>query len=162
MLSESTSTENDLKFLTIKTPKDFPETIPRNNIEEFLLHALGQFGDPIEDIRRGVDYAMGIGDGRGGFITIALIGGKLVGALVMLETGMSGYIPANILLYVATSPNVRGRGIGRKLIAFSIEQCTGDVKLHVEYNNPAKRLYERIGFTTKYAEMRFSNEPADN
>ncbi|MDK2978441.1 MAG: hypothetical protein PWP52_1155, partial [Bacteroidales bacterium] len=29
-----------------------------------------------------------------------------------------------------------------------------DVKLHVEYDNPAKRLYERLGMTTKYAEMR--------
>jgi hypothetical protein len=25
----------------------------------------------------------------------------------------------------------------------------------VEYDNPAKRLYERMGFSTKYAEMRW-------
>ncbi|MEA1899074.1 MAG: GNAT family N-acetyltransferase, partial [Bacteroidota bacterium] len=34
----------------------------------------------------------------------------------------------------------------------------GNIKLHVEYDNPAKRLYERIGFTTKYAEMRYENK----
>ena len=32
----------------------------------------------------------------------------------------------------------------------------GDTKLHVEYDNPAKRLYERLGFENKYAEMRWS------
>ncbi len=41
------------------------------------------------------------------------------------------------------------------LIKRSFEIADGDVKLHVEYDNPAKRLYERLGMTSKYAEMRF-------
>jgi predicted GNAT family acetyltransferase len=36
----------------------------------------------------------------------------------------------------------------------------GDIKLHVEYDNPrATTLYERLGFTSKYAEMRWTHEP---
>jgi hypothetical protein len=28
----------------------------------------------------------------------------------------------------------------------------------VEYDNPAKRLYERVGMKTKYAEMRYEKK----
>jgi ribosomal protein S18 acetylase RimI-like enzyme len=68
---------------------------------------------------------------------------------------MSGYIPENILLFIAVHPSARGMGIGGKIIKHSFEISKGDVKLHVEYDNPAKRLYERLGMTTKYAEMRY-------
>jgi ribosomal protein S18 acetylase RimI-like enzyme len=70
---------------------------------------------------------------------------------------MGGYVPKHILLFVSVLPETRGRGIGGKLIKRSIAECEGDVKLHVEYENPAKRLYERLGFTSDYAEMRFKN-----
>ena len=72
----------------------------------------------------------------------------------MNKTGMSGYIPDNILVYVAVDASLRGKGIGAQIIKKSFELAEGDIKLHVEYDNPAKRLYERLGMTTKYAEMR--------
>jgi ribosomal protein S18 acetylase RimI-like enzyme len=52
-------------------------------------------------------------------------------------------------------PETRGRGIGGALIERCLAEADGDVKLHVDYDNPAKRLYERLGFTSKYAEMRW-------
>ena len=76
----------------------------------------------------------------------------------MNRTGMSGYIPDNVLVYVAVDTEYRGKGFGREIVNKAISMADGDVKLHVEYENPAKRLYERIGFTTKYAEMRFIKE----
>ncbi|MEA3316912.1 MAG: GNAT family N-acetyltransferase, partial [Bacteroidota bacterium] len=74
---------------------------------------------------------------------------------IMNKTGMSGYIPENILVYVAVDAEKRGHGIGGQIVEKSFELADGDVKLHVEYDNPAKRLYERCGMTTKYAEMRY-------
>jgi ribosomal protein S18 acetylase RimI-like enzyme len=74
----------------------------------------------------------------------------------MLRTGMSGFVPENILLWVAVDPSVRGKGVGSQIIRRSFELADGDVKLHVEYDNPAKHLYERLGMTTKYAEMRYT------
>lgn len=67
---------------------------------------------------------------------------------------MSGYIPENILVYIATNKKFRGKGYGKKLMKKAIELCKGDIALHVEKNNPAKFLYEKLGFTTPYLEMR--------
>ncbi|MDI6402772.1 GNAT family N-acetyltransferase, partial [Balneolaceae bacterium ANBcel3] len=68
---------------------------------------------------------------------------------------MSGFVPDNLLVYIAVDASTRGRGIGKSLMENAIEMADGDVALHVEPDNPAKRLYERIGFTNKYLEMRF-------
>ena len=73
----------------------------------------------------------------------------------MQRTGMRGYVPENLLLFVAVSPHRRGNNLGRFLIERAIHKAEGNIKLHVEYDNPARRLYERIGFTSKYAEMRY-------
>jgi ribosomal-protein-alanine N-acetyltransferase len=36
----------------------------------------------------------------------------------------------------------------------AISIADGNIALHVEPNNPAKILYEKLGFTNKYLEMR--------
>lgn len=131
------------------------EMTGRNDFVEFMFESLGQFGDPKKDINKCLDYAFSKEKSAGGFVVTAYEEEKLVGGLIMNRTGMSGYIPEWILVYVAVDPTCRGRGYGRKIIEYALEHCDGDVKLHVEYDNPAKRLYERIGFDSKYAEMRF-------
>ena len=80
---------------------------------------------------------------------------RLAGALVMLNTGMAGYVPENILLFVSVHPDMRGHGIGGELIKRCCAECDGQVKLHVDFGNPAKRLYERLGFEHVYDEMRY-------
>ncbi len=40
----------------------------------------------------------------------------MVGAVVVNGTGMEGYIPENILVYIATHKVSRGKGIGKKLM----------------------------------------------
>jgi ribosomal protein S18 acetylase RimI-like enzyme len=39
----------------------------------------------------------------------------------------------------------------------AIELTEGDIALHVEKDNPARFLYEKVGFTNPYLEMRLSN-----
>lgn len=156
MAAENASqTTESIAFTKVTNVDQFPEWGTRDLVEKFLLEKMQPYNDGPEDITRGVDYALSVNGEPGGFIMLADIEKELVGVLVMLRTGMHGFIPDNILLYVGVDPERRGLGIGGKLINQCIEESDGDVKLHVEYDNPAKRLYERIGFTTKYAEMRF-------
>ena len=90
----------------------------------------------------------------GGFTMVLRDDEKIKGATVINQTGMGGYIPENILVYIATHSGHRGEGLGKKLMSNAIEHAKGDVALHVEANNPAKFLYEKLGFTNPYLEMR--------
>jgi ribosomal protein S18 acetylase RimI-like enzyme len=74
--------------------------------------------------------------------------------VIINKTNMSGYIPENILVYIAVHAKTRGQGVGKALMQRIIEETEGDIALHVEPENPAKFLYEKFGFTNKYLEMR--------
>lgn len=125
-----------------------------DRIVDFLFNALEQYGDERHHIMSCLEYAISGEPGKGGSITIATDGDSIVGAVVTNKTGMGGFIPENILVYIAVDPNQRGKGTGKALMERVIDSVEGDIALHVEPDNPAKRLYERLGFTNKYLEMR--------
>lgn len=55
------------------------------------------------------------------------------------------------LIDIALLPEFRGRGIGGSLLEQVLEQARAAgkaVRIHVEKNNPAYRLYQRLGFRT--------------
>ncbi len=61
------------------------------------------------------------------------------------------------LMDVALLPEFRGRGVGRALCETLLAEARREgcvVSLHVESDNPAKRLYERLGFR-EVAEVTF-------
>ncbi|MDN3686727.1 GNAT family N-acetyltransferase [Cyclobacterium jeungdonense] len=126
----------------------------KHEIADFLFQHLDQYGDPKEDIMRCLDYALDQSDEKGGFAVLAREEGKIVGTAVVNRTGMSGYIPENILVYIAVDASQRGKGLGKKLMKTAIDMAKGDIALHVEPDNPARILYEKLGFTSKYLEMR--------
>jgi hypothetical protein len=134
-----------LNIKKLVNESDFNDNLTREQYVDFLHTHLDQFGDSKEAINKCIDFAFGKDGKLGGFLLAAYYEEKLVGALIINNTGMSGYIPEHILVYVAVDG----------IVEYALKECPGDVKLHVEYENPAKRLYERIGFTTKYAEMRY-------
>lgn len=127
----------------------------KSQIIDFLFIHLDKFGDSKDAIGKCLNYAF---SERGGFLLTAELENNLVGVLIINDTNMTDYIPDHILVYVAVDANYRGKGIGKQIVERALTECNGDVKLHVEYENPAKRLYERLGFTSKYAEMRFKKE----
>ena len=92
---------------------------------------------------------------KGGSFFAALDGDKIAGGTAILKTHMSLFLPENFLVYIAVDPSYRGQGIGKKVLDFAKQELRGGIALHVEPENPAKRLYEREGFTNKYLEMRY-------
>lgn len=130
------------------------------DITQFLFVHLGKFGDPAEDIRKAIDYALSQESGKGGMVLVMRDSSKdeqITGAVVLNETGMRDYIPENILVYIAVHQDYRGAGLGGQLMEKALTSVKGSVALHVEPDNPAKRLYERMGFTNKYLEMRWTS-----
>lgn len=121
-------------------------------IVDFLHGQLGAYGDPKEHIREAVRYAFD--PQRGGYVFLLWEGNTPMGVAVLNKTGMKGYIPENILVYVAIHESARGKGYGEALLKEIIRTAEGNIALHVEPDNPAKKLYERLGFANKYLEMR--------
>lgn len=141
--------------IEIYNPKQTTETT-EIKFTEFLFEHLGQYGDRETDIRKAIDYALGKENKPGGTIVTATEqqSGTLKGVCVVNKTGMSGYIPENILVYIATDKESRGQGIGKRIMQKVIETTEGDIALHCENENPARHLYEKLGFKNKYLEMR--------
>ncbi len=125
---------------------------------QFLHEHLERFGDKATAIRKAIDYAVKDIPSFGGFVLKGSIEKQAVGYVVINATGMGGYIPENILVYIATDARLRGKGVGKCLLQKTFALAHGDIALHVEPDNPAKRLYEREGFTNKYLEMRRSHK----
>jgi GNAT superfamily N-acetyltransferase len=133
-------------------------TLEKEKIIDFLHDHLDEFGDSKKDISNSIDYALTSAPMAGGFILQAIEDGDIVGVVVMNQTGMKGYIPENILVYIAVHRDERGKGLGKKLMKELMYYTKGDISLHVEPNNPAKYLYEKVGFETPYLEMRLKRK----
>ena len=123
-------------------------------VVDFLFTHLDQYGDKKEDIEKAIDYAISTGLHPGGIVIVAEDAEEVVGAVVINKTGMAGYIPENILVYIAVHQKTRGKGVGKELMQKAIDLTDGNIALHVEKDNPAKFLYEKMGFTNPYLEMR--------
>jgi [ribosomal protein S18]-alanine N-acetyltransferase len=143
----------ELVFHKITSGQEFPDWAPRERLVRFFHETMQPYHDQVPDIEAALDYALA--PGREGFLMLVRDEQQFLGAFTMLDSQMGGFIPRWILLFVSVLPETRGRGVGRQLIERALAECDGPVKLHVEYDNPAKRLYERLGFTSKYAEMRW-------
>lgn len=128
----------------------------KNEIVNFLFESLEQYGDPKNDIEKCIDYAFGKNEKPGGMVLTAIDSEtqEMAGAVIINKTGMDGYIPENILVYIATDKNRRGQGVGKQLMQTALDLSDGDMALHCEPDNPARFLYEKLGFTSKYLEMR--------
>ena len=137
------------------TTANKPSFIEKENLIDFLFENLEEYGDPRQDIEKAINYSLKEVASFGGFILVSYNGEEITGAVVLNQTGMEDYIPENILVYIATNKNYRGKGIGKALMEKTIELAKGSVALHVEPDNPARFLYEKVGFNSKYIEMRF-------
>jgi GNAT superfamily N-acetyltransferase len=135
-----------------------PDLKEKESLIEFLFDNLQEYGDPKSDIEKAISYALKETTSFGGFILVSHLEDEISGVVVVNQTGMKDYIPENILVYIATHKNHRGKGIGKELMQKTIDFAKGSIALHVEPENPARYLYEKVGFNSKYIEMRYKKE----
>lgn len=145
-----------MEIVTIRQFNSLNEEFSRDRITNFLHTHLEQYRDSKKDIVKAIDYAVDPTTQGNGFILVGHENGEMLAAVVINETGMSGYIPENILVYIAVHHSQRGKGVGKKIMQEAIELANGNIALHVEKDNPARFLYERLGFTNPYLEMRLN------
>lgn len=152
-----------LQFKIFNTNQEI-SSIEKEQIIDFLHTHLDEYRDNKEDIGKAIDFALRINNPSlsmtplGGMVLVGKEDNEIVGCVVMNRTGMNGYIPDNILVYIAVHQDARGKGYGKQLMKKAIELTQGAIALHVEPENPARFLYEKIGFNSKYMEMRFANQ----
>jgi [ribosomal protein S18]-alanine N-acetyltransferase len=120
---------------------------------KFLHQELGQYRDPEEDIQACLDYILN--PAQGGHVFLAQDEAEIAGVVFVTKTNMHKFVPGYLLVYIATGENRRGQGIGKGLLTLVQTTLGSAIALHVEHDNPARKLYERVGFTSKYAEMRW-------
>jgi len=132
-----------------------PTAQEKETIVQFLFNHLEEFGDEKAAILKCLNFAVKDSEnGLGGFVLVLNDETEALGITIVNKTGMEGYIPENILVYIAVHNKTRGKGVGKRIMQKAIEIAEGDIALHVEPNNPAKFLYEKLGFENKYLEMR--------
>ena len=135
-----------------------PTLEEKKSIIDFLFENLQEYGDPKSDIEKAINYALKETPSFGGFVLALYLDDFIVGAVVINQTGMKDYIPENILVYIAIHQQHRGKGLGKQLVQEAIDNANGNIALHVEPHNPARKLYEKLGFNSKYLEMRFNKK----
>lgn len=140
---------------TVFSTTNKPNLEEKESLIAFLYDNLQEYGDPKSDIEKAVDYALKEVNSFGGFVLVSYLENEISGVVVANQTGMKDYIPENILVYIATHKNHRGKGIGKMLMQKTIDTAEGSIALHVEPDNPARFLYEKVGFSSKYIEMRY-------
>ena len=145
--------KEDLKYKLLNKYSGRTTLITDGEVKHFLFKHLEEYGDTLTDINKAIEYVF---EKEGGFVLVQFYQNEISGIVVINETGMSGYIPENILVYIAVDNKHRGKGFGKELMTAAIKSCKGNIALHVEKDNPARFLYEKLGFTNPYLEMRLT------
>ncbi|HLW56386.1 MAG TPA: GNAT family N-acetyltransferase [Bacteriovoracaceae bacterium] len=141
-------------FFRIIPRSELSQPTYQKELVNFLFTALGQYSDPIEDIYSCLKYIMD--DSKGGEVIVATNSqSELCGVVFLTKTRMESFVPQYLLVYIAVSEKARGQGIGQGLLEYIKKHINAPIALHVEHQNPAKKLYEKLGFTNKYTEMRW-------
>lgn len=156
IIRTSTDRQIYMNIDIIKNTTDWPLKPSRVDFVLRLQEWLRPHEDIPEAIAAAIDYALSDQPGRGGAVLIGRENSHCMAACVVNRTGMSLYVPENALVYLAVAPSMRDRGFERKMIEAVLAEFPGDFMLHVEENNPARSLYERLGFEPCYLEMRLN------
>ena len=104
------------------------------------------------------DWRETLGPDRG-VRALAEVDGAPAGLIGAFSRGDHGEV-----VWMWVDPRVRGSGVGESLVAFALDWCArGGLPCRlwvVEGNDPARRLYQRLGFVLTGASQPVPNDPS--
>ncbi len=133
-------------------------------VGRFLEKHLDEYFDSFENIFKSIQSAIKQRPSFGGFVITAVENQQTIGAIVINSTGMDGYAPQNIVVYLAVHRNKRRKGVGQQLLQKAIETAKGDIAIHLnpDLSTEALSFYNALGFHTAAIELRLSRNEQDN
>ncbi len=112
---------------------------------------------PRHSVLEAVEYAVKLKPSFGGYVLVAEEDHQIIGAVVANRTGMEGYNPKNIFVFVTLHKDYEAEeNLIRALLEKAIRYADGDVAIHVEPGHPALQIYQKMGFQAQYLELRLS------
>lgn len=113
------------------------------------------------NVLEAVEYAVKHKPSFGGFVLTAEKEKQIVAAVVANCTGMEGYNPQNIFVFVSLHKKHRkDEALAKHLLQKAIRYADGEIALHVEPDNPALKTYQKMGFKAQYLELRLNKAEA--
>lgn len=95
-----------------------------------------------------VDYALREIFSFGGFVVTEEEGAKIVGAMVVNNTGMKGYMPNNLIVASAFLPGSNKAGSQKRILQKIMHLTKGDTALLIKSSRRRAEIPENIGVKT--------------
>jgi len=109
--------------------------------------------------KEAVEYAIKHKPSFGGFVLTVHEGRQIIAAVVVNRTGMEGYNPNNLFVYVTFHKEYcNDETTIREVMSKAITYAEGDIAFHIEPGNPALKFYKKLGFKAQYLELRFNKQ----
>ena len=153
--------KNDKSEVTfsVVTLIDTPTQLEKIEIANFIYtHAEGHL-DSQENIIRCLDYAFGSVRNSHGFVVVgrdsATIGDQsIVSAAIVLNTGMGGYFPENLLVYFVVKPEFVSDSLIENMMDKVGSFAKGEIAIRMRHDHPYKGNFSHLGFDNEYCELR--------
>lgn len=108
-----------------------------------------------EEVIQALDYALKEKPSFGGFILAIKKDHTFIASIVVNNTGMEGYKPSNIFVYVSIHDDYKNdEKVLKEIMCKALDMSNGDVALHIDPQNPIIKFYTKLGFTRRTLELR--------
>jgi len=135
-----------------------PSEMEKYKLVDFIALNLGEKAENRDFIRRAIDYATKDRLSFGGFAVVVKVENEIVGAAIVNQTGMEGYMAENVLVYIAVASDYRRKGIAKTMIEHVLRYAKGDVALHLKGDSSLSAVCEKFGFKKSIVEMRLERK----
>lgn len=113
-----------------------------------------------KDVIEALDYALKEKPSFGGFILALKKDHSFIASIVVNNTGMQGYKPDNIFVYVTIHEAYQNdEQVLKEIMCKALDMSNGDVALHIDPKSPIIKFYQKLGFTQRTLELRMNKNP---